>query len=76
MSSQIDNLLDETRQFPPSDNDVISPGGLNWDDHINLPEAGNYTLRMVVCFDGAACLAQTGTWHTLSNEIPVTISQK
>jgi hypothetical protein len=53
--------------------DVISPGGLTWDDHINLPEAGNYTLRMVVCFDGAACTAQTGTWHTLSPEIPVTI---
>jgi hypothetical protein len=53
--------------------DVIPPGGLTWDDHINLPEAGNYTLRMVVCFDGPACQAQTGTWHTLSAEIPVTI---
>ncbi len=57
-------------------NDVISPGGLSWDDHINLPEAGNYTLRMVVCFSGPACLGQTGTWHTLSNEIPVTVTQK
>jgi hypothetical protein len=54
-------------------NDVIPTGGLSWDDHINLPEAGNYTLRMVVCFDGPACLAQTGTWHTLSPEIPITI---
>lgn len=54
-------------------NDVIPPGGLAWDDHINLPEAGDYTLRMVVCFDGPACLAQTGTWHTLSQEIPVSI---
>jgi hypothetical protein len=53
--------------------DVIPIDGLTWDDHINLPEAGNYTLRLVICFDGAACQAQTGTWHTLSPEIPVTI---
>ncbi len=53
--------------------DVIPVDGLTWDDHINLPEAGNYTLRLVVCFDGAACLAQNGTWHALSQEIPVTI---
>ena len=53
--------------------DVIPVGGLSWDDHINLPEAGNYTLRLVICFDGPACQAQNGTWHTLSPEIPVTI---
>jgi len=53
--------------------DVIPVDGLSWDDHINLPEAGNYTLRLVICFDGAACTAQTGTWHTLSPEIPITI---
>lgn len=54
-------------------NDVIPSGGLSWDDHINLPEGGNYTLRLVVCFDGAACQQQKGTWHTLSPEIPITI---
>ncbi|MCW5864797.1 MAG: hypothetical protein KIT52_17010 [Anaerolineae bacterium] len=54
-------------------NDVIPVGGLSWDDHINLPEAGNYTLRLVICFDGPACQAQNGTWHNLSPEIPVTI---
>ncbi len=54
-------------------NDVIPVDGLSWDDHINLPEAGNYTLRLVICFDGPACQAQNGTWHTLSPEIPVTI---
>ena len=54
--------------------DVIPVGGLSWDDHINLPEAGNYTLRLVICFDGPACQAQNGTWHTLSQEIPVTIN--
>ena len=53
--------------------DVIPVGGLSWDDHINLPEAGNYTLRLVICFDGPACQAQNGTWHSLSPEIPVTI---
>ena len=53
--------------------DVIPIDGLSWDDHINLPEAGNYTLRLVICFDGPACQAQTGTWHSLSPEIPVTI---
>lgn len=57
-------------------NDVIPSGGLSWDDHINLPEAGNYTLRLVVCFDGAACQAQKGTWHTLSAEIPITVAQR
>jgi len=57
-------------------NDVIPAGGLSWDDHINLPEAGNYTLRLVVCFDGPACQAQRGTWHTLSSEVPVTIVQR
>lgn len=57
-------------------NDVIPPGGLSWDDHINLPEAGNYTLRLVVCFDGPACQAQKGTWHTLSPEIPITVVQR
>jgi hypothetical protein len=54
-------------------NDVVPSGGLNWEDHIDLPEAGNYTLRMVICFDGPACKAQTGTWHTISQEIPITI---
>jgi hypothetical protein len=53
---------------------VIRPGGLEWEDNIKLPEAGNYTLRLVICFDGFdACLQQRATWHTLSQEIPVTI---
>ena len=55
-------------------NDVIDVDGLNWEDHIELPEAGNYTLRLVICFDGAACRQNNGTWHTLSPEIPVTIN--
>ena len=53
---------------------TIKPGGLSWEDRIKLPEAGNYTIRLVVCFDGFdACLQQRGTWHALSPEIPITI---
>lgn len=55
-------------------NSTIKPGGLSWEDRIKLPEAGNYTLRLVVCFDGFDnCLQGGGTWQSLSNEIPVTI---
>ncbi|MBP6786365.1 MAG: hypothetical protein KA170_02165 [Candidatus Promineofilum sp.] len=53
---------------------IIKPGGLQWEDRIRLPEVGDYTLRLVVCFDGFdACLQQRGTWHALSPEVPVTI---
>jgi len=55
-------------------NDVIPPSGLTWDDHINLPEAGNYTLRLAICFeDYGACLNNPGQWRTLSQEIPITV---
>ena len=55
-------------------NDVIPPGGLTWDDHINLPEAGNYTLRLAICFeDYSVCLNNPGQWRTLSQEIPITV---
>lgn len=54
--------------------DTIPPNGLRWDDHIRLPEAGSYTLRLVICFDGKdACRGGSGTWHTLSQEIPVNL---
>lgn len=56
-------------------NSRIRPGGLEWANHIELPESGNYTLRLVICFDGFDnCLNGGGTWHTLSNEIPITIN--
>jgi hypothetical protein len=52
----------------------VKPGGLTWEDHINLPEAGDYTLRLVVCFDGFdPCLQNRGTWVNFSPEIPITI---
>ena len=53
---------------------IIKPGGLQWEDRIRLPELGDYTLRLVVCFDGFdTCLQQRGTWHSLSPEVPVSI---
>ncbi len=55
-------------------NDVMPPEGLSWPSWLSLPEPGNYTLRVVVCFDGfQTCLNGQGTFHTLSNEIPITI---
>lgn len=55
-------------------NSSVDPGGFSWEDRIKLPEAGAYTLRLVVCFDGYdTCLQHKGTWHNLSGEIPVTI---
>lgn len=55
-------------------NDVMPPEGLTWASWLSLPEPGNYTLRTVVCFDGfQTCLNGQGTFHTLSNEIPITI---
>ena len=56
-------------------NSTVKPGGLAWEDRIKLPEPGNYTLRLVVCFDGFDnCLQGGGAWQSLSNEIPVTIN--
>ncbi len=53
----------------------IRPGGLQWEDNIKIGEAGDYTLRLVICFDGYdACINGNGKWHSLSNEIPVTIN--
>jgi hypothetical protein len=55
-------------------NDVMPAEGLTWPSWLSLPEAGNYTLRVVVCFDGfQTCLNGQGTFFTLSNEIPLTI---
>lgn len=55
-------------------NDVMPPEGLSWPSWMSIPEAGDYTLRLVVCFDGFQnCLSGGGTFHTLSQEIPVSI---
>ncbi|MFN2117900.1 MAG: hypothetical protein ACK2T1_09460 [Candidatus Promineifilaceae bacterium] len=56
-------------------NSTISAGGFSWEDRIKLPEAGNYTLRLVMCFDGYDnCLQGGGTWQTMSDEIAVQIN--
>lgn len=56
-------------------NAAIRPEGLTHEDNIKLPEAGSYTLRLAICFDGYdPCLSGGGTWMTLSQEIPVTIN--
>ena len=56
--------------------DVVPPGGINnHEDHIELPETGNYTLRLAISFDSfSTCSSGGGTWHSLSQEIPVTIN--
>lgn len=54
--------------------DSIPSNGLSWNDNIRLPESGQYTLRLVICFDAyQACRNGSGTFHSLSPEIPVTI---
>lgn len=58
-------------------NDSIPTGGLQWEDHINLPEAGNFSLRLVICFESyQSCRANKnqGPWITLSQEIAVYIN--
>lgn len=55
-------------------NDVMPPEGLSWPSWMAIPETGDYTIRLVVCFDGFQnCLSGGGTFHTLSQEIPVSI---
>ncbi len=53
---------------------TVKPGGLEWEDRIKLPETGSYTVRLVVCFDSDRCADGEGTFHSLSNEIPVNIN--
>lgn len=56
-------------------NATMKPNGLTHEDNIKLPEAGNYTLRLAICFDGwEACNAGGGTWVTMSQEIPITVN--
>lgn len=71
------NGVDEVRWYQNNwggNNDVMPPEGLSWPSWMSIPEAGDYTLRVVVCFDGyQTCLDGNGTFHTLSQEIPVSI---
>ncbi|MCZ7670659.1 MAG: hypothetical protein M5U34_27665 [Chloroflexi bacterium] len=56
-------------------NDKIGPNGLRSEDNMYISEPGNYTLRLVICFDEyTTCRAGGGTHHTLSQEIPITLN--
>ena len=52
----------------------IRAGGFEWRDNIKLPEPGEYTLRLVMCFDGVSACAQGGTFHSLSNEVQIKVN--
>jgi hypothetical protein len=68
--------LDWFQQSYGGPNASIKTGGLSHEDNIKLPEAGNYTLRLAICFDDwDGCNSGSGgTWETLSQEILVTIN--
>jgi hypothetical protein len=67
--------LDWFQQSYGGPNATMKPQGLSHEDNIKLPEAGNYTLRLAICFDGyESCNSGGGTWATLSPEIPITIN--
>jgi hypothetical protein len=54
---------------------TINAGGFSWEDRIKLPEPGNYTLRLVMCFDGFdKCLQGNGTWHNMSDEVAIQVN--
>lgn len=55
--------------------DAVPAAGLDWRDNIRLSESGSYTLRLAICFDAYnACKNGSGTWHTLSPEIAITVN--
>lgn len=72
------NGKDENQWFQINyggNNATMPPEGLSWPSWMSVPEAGNYTLRLVVCFDQfEACRDGLGTYHTLSNEVAITIN--
>jgi hypothetical protein len=56
-------------------NATIKPEGLSADDWITLPETGNYTLQLAICFDAlTACQSGASAWVSLSSEVPITIN--
>jgi hypothetical protein len=55
--------------------DAVPTAGLPHRDNIRIPEPGNYTLQLGICFDAGyhGCRAGGGTWIFLSGEIPITV---
>lgn len=52
----------------------IRPEGFSWNAWIALPEPGDYTLRLVICFnDYDGCFNGTGDYYTLTEAIPIKI---
>jgi hypothetical protein len=56
-----------------NDGSTIKPGGLEWEDNIKVPESGNYTLRLVICFEPISACMSNKSYKTLSQEIPFSI---
>jgi hypothetical protein len=56
-------------------NATMKPAGRVHEDNIKLPETGNYTLRLAICFETwEACNGSGGNWVTLSPELPANIN--
>ena len=57
-------------------NATMFADGLVWRDHISIPEPGQYTVRIAICFEETkgACQSPAARWATLSAiEIPITV---
>lgn len=66
--------VDRPDMYQHSYDGTVAVNGLSWEDHIELTEPGNYTLRLVICFTARdSCLSGATPFVTLSQEIPVTI---
>jgi hypothetical protein len=49
-------------------NATMFPGGIVWRDHINIPEAGQYSVRIAICLNETKgeCQSPAANWLTLS----------
>ena len=57
-------------------NATMFANGFTWRDHINIPEPGQYTVRIAICFDtpASACQSPAANWVTISPyELPITV---
>jgi bacillopeptidase F (M6 metalloprotease family) len=52
----------------------ITPHGFDWNAWVKIPEPGDYTVRLVICFDNfVGCKGGTGQYLTLTEAIPVKV---
>jgi hypothetical protein len=49
-------------------NATMFPNGFTWRDHINIPEPGQYTVRIAICFNETQgeCQSPAANWVTIS----------